>query len=154
ERRRRAGGPEERLPERIDTRAVVDIGEVDAHLHDVARRAAGRLQDASELVEDEPRLLDGVVAADEDALRIDGEDARNEDEASGAYRVGGVRQLRAAGNTDLLAPAHGTSATHSISTFAPSTARRGASTSVDAGRVAPKTSWRTGLILGRSSTSV
>ena len=36
----------------------------------------------------------------------------------------------------------------------PATARRGTSTSVDAGRVAPKTSCRTGLISGRSSTSV
>ena len=48
----------------------------------------------------------------------------------------------------------GTSATHSISTFAPSTARRGTSTSVEAGRVSPKTSWRRGLISGRSSMSV
>ena len=48
----------------------------------------------------------------------------------------------------------GISATASISTFAPGTASRETSTSVLAGRASPKTSCRTGLIFGRSSTSV
>jgi hypothetical protein len=48
----------------------------------------------------------------------------------------------------------GMSATASISTFAPGTASRGTSTSVDAGRASPKTSCRSGLISGRSSASV
>ena len=55
----------------------------------------------------------------------------------------------------LTGSAHaGTSATHSTSIFAPGITSAEISTSVEAGRVSPNTSCRTGLTSGRSFTSV
>ena len=69
--------------------------------------------------------------------------------------VGGAEQrLVEPGDRGVEGIVHGWSATHSTSIFAPGITSAETSTSVEAGRVSPNTSWRTGLTSGRSVTSV
>src|SRR3954469_11401651 len=64
---------EERLADRVDPRAVVDVEQVDGDLGDLARGAAGRGEHAAHQREDLPRLR-GDVLADHVALLVDRDD--------------------------------------------------------------------------------
>ena len=147
--------PKTRLPHRVDPRPVIDVGEEDRDLDDVREPRTGRARMPPSSSKTNRACSTTSSPPTSSTVDVDREDPGDEDEAARSHRVRGVRELRPPEHADLLAPLFTeTSATHSISTFAPSTARRGTSTSVIAGRVAPKTSCRTGLMSGRSSMSV
>ena len=90
-----------------------------------------------------------------DPRRVD--QVLDEQRAPGERPAGAAQRLVEPGDPGVVGVArgaHGTSATHSTSIFAPGITSAEISTSVEAGRVSPKTSWRTGFTSGRSSTSV
>ena len=105
--------------------------------------------------------LGNVVGVDPRSVRR--ADARCVDQVLDEERPAGERPFGRAGER-LGEPcdrrvvgirAHdGISATHSTSIFAPGITSAEISTSVEAGRLSPKTSWRTGFTSGRSLTSV
>src|SRR5206468_8212288 len=118
------------------------------------RRGARRSEDPDELAEDEPSLCDDVAFSDERPVGVGRENPGEEDEISRAHRIGGVRQLGPSRHVDLFACPHfGIPDTASTSILAPGSASALTSTSVEAGLVDPKTSWRTGLTSGRSAMS-
>ena len=107
ERRGRPGLAEHLLPHRVDERPVVHVGQVDGHLDDVRERAAAGREHGAHVLEHAARLRDDVVAADELAPLVDGDDAGDEQEAA---RLDGVREVRdrlgLAGDPELPARRH------------------------------------------------
>ena len=90
ERARGARGAEELLAHGVDERAVVDVEQVDGDLDDVGGRGAGGGQHALHDREDLARLGHDVVAADDGAGGVDGDDARDVERVARHDRVGVV----------------------------------------------------------------
>ena len=102
ERRRRPRLAEDLLPHRVDERPVVDVGQEDGHLDDVRERAPAGGEHGAHVLEHAARLRHDVVAADELAPLVDGDDARDEQEAARLDRVREVRdRLGLAGDAEL-----------------------------------------------------
>src|SRR5215813_15084645 len=84
-RRGRVGRPEE-LPPHLGCPPVLLRGcDVFGRLDDVLHASASRLEEALELAEDDPRLLDDVAGRDELAMVVRGRGARDEEEVAGPH---------------------------------------------------------------------
>src|SRR5690349_820010 len=90
----------------VDRSSVVDVGQEDRHLDDVAEPCARRRQHRADVREDLPRLRDDV-ALDEPALAVDRHAAGHEQQAACTHGVGVVAdRLNQPGDADLDALAH------------------------------------------------
>ena len=67
--------------------AIVDVRQEECDLDDVLRASPGRREHAPESLEDDPSLLDDVVAADQLAALVDRHHAGDEEEVVGSHGV-------------------------------------------------------------------
>ena len=104
ERRGGARLAEHLLPDGVHERPVVDVREEHGHLDHVGERAAGGGEHLLHVGEDGARLGDDVVAPDELAILVDGDDTADEQEVAGPNGVGEVRDRLGLTRDPVLAP--------------------------------------------------